>query len=143
MSEHHPISRFVKSTLAGGVATLSDLGVLGLLGALGVPVRVASIPALLVGGAFNFVGNRSFAFQAKGSLGRHLSLFMLVEGGTLLLNALIFDVVVRALPLAQSHYLLTRLVVSNLVFIAFSYPLWQRVFAQPQTLPRHSQQRTR
>jgi putative flippase GtrA len=129
---HRVPTTFIKSTLAGGAATLLDLAVLAALRALGVPVRLASIPALLAGGLLNFVGNRSYAFGAKGNLARHITLFVGVEVGTLLLNGLIFDAAVRALPLAASHYLLTRLVVSNVVFMAFSYPLWQRVFRAPR-----------
>lgn len=134
MTQHLAVARTLRSLIAGAGATFADLLVLALLTACGLSARAASLPALLVGGAVNFVGNRSFAFRAKGHLARHALLFVLVEAGTLALNALVFEVALRSLPVAHNHYLITRLLVSNVVFMGFSYPLWTRVFA-PKRAP--------
>jgi putative flippase GtrA len=125
---------FLRSTLAGGLATFADLAVLTALTSLAHwNPRVSSIPALLVGGLVNFVGNRSFAFRARGNLARHTFLFSLVEAGTLVLNAVLFETALRAFPGLTHGYLLVRVVISNLVFVTFSYPLWSRIF-KPQAL---------
>jgi putative flippase GtrA len=128
---------FLKSTAAGSFATLADLAVLTLLCALGIPARVASIPALLAGGVVNFVGNRNYAFSARGAndLHKHLSLFALVELFALALNALIFDLAVRGIPAAAAHVVIARLIIGNVVFVCFSYPLWRRIF-QPRSVSK-------
>jgi putative flippase GtrA len=135
MTIYQRFATTLRSLLAGGAATLTDLATLAfLVSALGVAPRLASWPALLAGAVVNFVGNRSFAFRARGQLGRHVTLFTLVELASLALNAWLFDTAMRAHPWSGAHYALVRLVVCNVVFICFSYPLWTRVFRQaPQT----------
>lgn len=119
----------IRSALAGGAATLADLATLAVLIACGVPARVASLPALLVGGAVNFQGNRHFAFRAStGSLRRQLGLYVITEAIALALNGLLYDLALRALHPGTAGVLVVRLVTQNLVFVAFSYPLWRRVF---------------
>jgi putative flippase GtrA len=125
----------IRSALAGGAATLADLVTLAVLIACGVPARVASVPALLVGGAVNFQGNRHFAFRAaSGSLRRQLALYVLTEALALALNGALYDLALRALHPGTAGVLAIRLVTQNLVFIAFSYPLWRRVFRPAKSL---------
>jgi putative flippase GtrA len=127
--------RVVRALLAGGAATLSDLAVLALLvSAFGLAPRVASLPALLVGGAVNFVGNRHFAFKAtRGSVVRQALLYTVVELLALAANGLLFELVMRALPPGLAWaYVPVRLVTSHVVFLAWSYPLWRLVFRVPR-----------
>jgi putative flippase GtrA len=127
--------RIVRALLAGGAATLADLAVLALLVSLvGLAPRVASIPALVIGGAVNFAGNRHFAFRAtRGSLARQAVLYTIVELAALAANGILFDVVMRLLPPGLAWaYVPVRLVTSHVVFLAWSYPLWRLVFRVPR-----------
>ena len=119
-----------RAGLAGGAATLSDLAVLALLvSALHVDARIANVPALLVGGVVNFVGNRHFAFRAaRGSLARQAALYTLVEVVALALNGVLYDASIALVPGARGAYWLVRLATSHVVFLCWSYPLWRRVF---------------
>ena len=123
--------RLLRAGLAGAAATLVDLLVLLLLvSGLHLPPRVANLPALIAGGVMNFVGNRHFAFRAAdGSLARQAVLYTLVEVVALALNGVLFDLVLRAYPGAAHAYWLVRLATSHLVFLCWSYPLWNRVFS--------------
>src|SRR6185503_4659886 len=116
--------------LTGGAATLADMACLALLvGAMHVSPRAASLPALLVGAVVQFAGNRHFAFRAaSGSLRRQAALFALTEIVALALNAALYDVAARALPLGTASAVLVRAVTTNLVFLLWSYPVWRRVF---------------
>ena len=125
----------MRALLAGGAATLADIAVLALLvSAFGLAPRMASIPALLVGGVVNFLGNRHFAFRAsRGSLARQAVLYTVVELAALAANGILFDVVMRALPPGLAWaYVPVRLVTSHVVFLAWSYPLWRLVFRVPR-----------
>lgn len=128
--------RVVRALLAGGAATLADIAVLALfVSALGVAPRLASLPALLVGGVVNFLGNRHFAFRASsGSLAKQAALYAGVELAALAANGALFDAVMRVLPpnLAWA-YVPVRLVTSHVVFLLWSYPLWRLVFRVPRT----------
>ena len=128
----HRLGQLFRAFLAGAAATLADLAVLtALVSALGLAPRVANVPALIVGGVVNFLGNRHFAFRASsGSLPRQAALYTLVELVALALNGVLFDVAMRALPGhgAGPVYLLVRLVTSHIVFLLWSYPLWRLVF---------------
>jgi putative flippase GtrA len=127
--------KLLRAGVAGGLATLSDLATLTVLvGIFHVDARVASIPALIVGGVVNFVGNRYFAFRAaNGHLGRQAAGYTVVELVALALNALLYDLALRLVPGLRPFYWLVRLVASHLVFLGFSYPLWQRVFRVDMT----------
>jgi len=127
--------RLLRAGGAGLAATLVDLAVLTLLVAVfHVDPRAASFPALLAGGVTNFVGNRYFAFRAaEGSLQRQAVGYTLVELVALGLNALLYDFVLRTVPVAGHAYWLVRLVTSHLVFLCWSYPLWRRVFRSRTT----------
>ncbi len=127
--------RVLRALLAGGAATLADIAVLAMLvSACGLAPRLASIPALLVGGVVNFVGNRHFAFRAsQGSLARQAVLYAAVELAALAANGVLFDVVMSLLPHGLAWaYVPVRLVTSHLVFLAWSYPLWRLVFRVPR-----------
>jgi putative flippase GtrA len=125
--------QLVRAGAAGIAATLVDLGVLALLvTGLHWNARLASLPALLAGGVANFVGNRHFAFRARnGSLARQAALYTLVELIALALNGVLYDTTLRAIPGAAHGYWAVRLVTSHVVFLAWSYPLWRKVFATP------------
>lgn len=136
MTKKDPL-RLLRSFLAGGAATLADIAVLALLvNVLGASPRLANFPALVAGGVVNFLGNRHFAFRAtEGSLARQATLYTLVEIVALVLNGVLFDVVVRLPPIAPhaaAWVVPVRLATSNLVFLAWSYPLWRLVFRVPQ-----------
>ncbi len=122
--------RFLRSLLAGGAATLVDLGVLAILvSGFGLSPRIANVPALVAGGVVAFFGNRHFAFRATGGkVSEQAALFAVVEIIALALNGLLFDAAVRALPGHTDLYALVRLVTSHVVFVAWSYPLWRLVF---------------
>ena len=126
----------LRAGAAGIAATLADLGVLALLvSVFHWDPRAASIPALLAGGVANFIGNRHFAFRAaEGSLQRQAVGYTLVELVALGLNALLYDFVLRTVPVAGHAYWLVRLATSHLVFLCWSYPLWRRVFRARATV---------
>jgi putative flippase GtrA len=121
--------RLVRSAGAGGVATLGDLATLTLLVSIvGVAPRVASVPALIVGNVVMFFGQRLAFRSAGGDVKRQLALFAVVQVIGLGLNALAYDLALRALPLAERWYVATRLVTTNLVWLAYSFPAWHLVF---------------
>ncbi len=119
-----------KSMLAGGAATIVDLGALAfMVSLLGVAPRVASIPALALAGTVNFLGNRHFAFRATSDDGaRQAKLFVLVHAVTLALNAIVFDIAIRGLGDRLPYWAL-RMVVSNVIYLSWSFPMFRRVFA--------------
>jgi putative flippase GtrA len=129
----HKLLRLLRAGLAGIAATASDLATLALLvSALHVNPRIANVPALVVGGVVNFIGNRHYAFRAaSGHLGKQAIGYTAVEVTALALNGFLFDTVLRAVPAAAHVYWLVRLATSNAVFLAWSYPLWRRVFRVP------------
>lgn len=129
------IETFARSALTGGAATLADLAVIALaVGILHVSPAVANVPALLVGALVQFLGNRHFAFKAaSGSLGRQAILFAITEAVALALNAALYHVVVTRIPMGAAGAVIARAITTNAVFLAWSYPVWKRVF-QPAAL---------
>jgi putative flippase GtrA len=127
------ILELLRAGAAGIAATAVDLGTLAILvSVFHVGAREASIPALVAGGVANFIGNRHFAFRAKnGSLARQAVGYTVVELIALALNGVLYDTVLRTFPDASHAYWAVRLVTSHLVFLAWSYPLWRRVFRTP------------
>jgi putative flippase GtrA len=127
------VARLVRSGGAGALAAATDLATLTALVRLGqVSPRVASIPALTLGAVVMFFGQKYLAFQStKRPSGREVTLFTLVQLGGLALTALFYDLAVR-LPAARAHYVLARLVVTNLVWLGYSFPLWHFVFTKPK-----------
>jgi putative flippase GtrA len=128
--------RLLRAAVAGAAATASDLATLTLLvSVLHVSPRLANVPALFVGGIVNFVGNRHYAFRAAcGHLGKQAVGYTVVEVTALALNGFLYDTVLRSFPGASHVYWLVRLATSHAVFLAWSYPLWRRVFrVRPRT----------
>jgi putative flippase GtrA len=121
---------FARSALAGGAATLVDLGVIAVaVGLFHVSPRAANVPALLAGAVVQFFGNRCFAFRASaGSLRRQATLFLLAEAITLGLNGALYHAVVTHVTLGTVGAVLVRAVVTNAVFVLWSYPVWRRIF---------------
>jgi putative flippase GtrA len=129
---HHPrlVLRLFRSFVAGAAATLTDLAVLAfLVSVMHIDPRHANVPALIAGGIVNFVGNRHFAFRAgDGHLGKQIFGYSVVEIVALVMNGILFELAMLALPGHQSWYAAVRLVTSHVVFLAWSYPLWRLVF---------------
>jgi putative flippase GtrA len=123
--------RLVRSAGAGAVATVVDLGALTILVSfVGVSPRVANVPALVLGATVMFFGQKHVAFRAKGgSVTREAILFALVQLGGLALNALLYDLVLRAVPGAARFYVPVRMGTTNVVWLAYSFPMWHLVFA--------------
>lgn len=126
------LGTLLRSALAGGLATAIDLLVLfACIHLLGLSPRVASVPALIAGGVANFQGNRTFAFRATsgpGVLQRQAALFVLSELVTLALNGVLYDLAVRTLHPGVGGAMVIRLVTQNMVFLAWSFPVWRLVF---------------
>jgi putative flippase GtrA len=129
--------RIVRSFLAGGAATFTDLAVMAVLvSGFGLSPRLANVPALIAGGVVNFLANRHFAFRAaRGSLVKQAALYTLVELVALALNGVLFDVAMRLPFVVPGWYVPVRLVTSHIVFLGWSYPLWRFVFKTPERAP--------
>jgi putative flippase GtrA len=125
------LAELLRSGIAGIAATGADLVTLALLvSVFHVDARQANVPALIVGGVVNFLGNRNFAFRAQqGHIGKQAVGYTAVELVALALNGLLYDTVLRLVPGAAHVYWLVRLATSNAVFLGWSYPLWRKVFA--------------
>jgi putative flippase GtrA len=124
------IAELLRAGVAGIAATGSDLATLAfVVSVLHVDARMASIPALVVGGLVNFLGNRHYAFRARaGHIGKQAVGYTAVELVALALNGLLYDTVLRAVPGAAHVYWLVRLITSHAVFLGWSFPMWRRVF---------------
>ncbi len=116
-----------RSALVGGLATLVDLVALfALVSFLGIAPVWANVPALTLGLAVQFFGNKYFAFgDTSRDFVRQGAWFAAIEVGAFALNAAAFHVLVVLLGVP---YLLGRIIGSALVYFGFSYPLWGRVF---------------
>jgi putative flippase GtrA len=105
----------------------------GLTELAGLSPRVASVPALVVSSIVMFFGQKYFAFGGRGKpTTRELLLFALVQVGGLVLTALLFELVVRLVPFLFAHYVLARILVTNLVWLGYSFPLYHLVFPGPK-----------
>lgn len=129
------LARLVRSGGAGALAAGTDLATLTLLVQLaGVSPRAASVPALVLGAIVMFFGQKYLAFQSSGKPSlRELLLFALVQLGGFALTAFLFDLLLRLVPLSAVHYLVSRLLVTNVVWLAYSFPLWHFVFRKPSS----------
>ena len=116
-----------RSAGVGALATLIDLCVLALLvSGLGVPGRIANLPALALGVAVQFVGNKLFAFgDRSGAWLTQGVKFFAVESLGFVLNLTIFDLLVTHTPVP---YLGARLISTLVVYYAVCLPLWARIF---------------
>ena len=124
------VAELLRAGIAGVAATGADLATLAVLVSLvHVDPHVANVPALLVGGVVNFLGNRHFAFRARtGHVGKQAVGYTVVEVVALALNGVLYDLALRAIPGAAHLYWLVRLATSHAVFLGWSFPLWRRVF---------------
>ena len=129
------LARLLRSGGAGALAAGTDLATLTLLVQLaGVSPRAASVPALALGAIVMFFGQKYLAFQSSGKPRlRELLLFTLVQLGGFALTALLFDLLLRLVPLAAQHYVVSRMIVTNAVWLAYSFPLWHFVFRKPSS----------
>jgi putative flippase GtrA len=125
------VAELLRAGAAGIVATAIDIGTLALLvSELHWDARAANLPALLAGGVANFIGNRHFAFRAgAGNIAKQAVGYTVVEVVALLLSGALYDLVLRSVPVMAHVYWAVRLVTSHVVFLAWSFPLWRRVFA--------------
>ncbi len=128
--------RFLRGAGVGAAASAVDFAFLFLLvNGLHVPPTAANVPALLLGLCVQFIGARYVVFRASQStLKKQLAGFLVTELGSLLLNALVFHVLVTLTPMP---YLLARVLGSFLVFVVFSFPMWNFVF---RPTPQQSRQ---
>ncbi|MDO4502515.1 MAG: GtrA family protein [Coriobacteriia bacterium] len=58
--------------------TFVELGVFLLLGAVGLPAKVANVFAIVASGSYNYVMNRNITFKASTSYARSVTLFVLL-----------------------------------------------------------------
>lgn len=123
----HRLAVLVRSMGVGVFATATDLGVLALfVSGLGVPPRVASVPALVLGIVVQFLGNKLLAFDdRRPDWLRQGAQFMAVEAIGFVANLLLFD---RAMALTHLPYLPVRLATTSFVYFAICLPLWTRIF---------------
>ena len=130
----------MRSGAAGLAATAADVATLTLLtSGFGVDPRVANVPALAAGGIAMFFGQRHFGFRASGHGAQHARRQVVAFAATqvlgLAMNAYLFDLGVRLLPFGRAHVVVLRLVVSNLVWLGYSFPVWHWVFRAPPVAP--------
>ena len=128
------LGQFSRSIGVGAVATVVDLVLLiVLIEAVSLSPVEANVPALGIGLAIQFFGNKFFAFEDHSrSYAKQGAQFALVEAGSLTLNAFLFHLI---MTWASLPYAVVRLVCSAIIYIGFSYPLWRRVF---RPTPRHT-----
>ncbi|MBS2029700.1 MAG: GtrA family protein [Deltaproteobacteria bacterium] len=121
------LTRFVRASGVGILASLLDLAVLTLLvRGFRFSPQAANVPALLCGAVVQFAGARHVVFGAADrDIRTQLLRFALAEVGTLALNALGFALLTHFTPLP---FPLARLAATLLVFVGFSFPAWTRVF---------------
>ncbi len=123
------VLRLARSGGAGLGATLAGLACLRGVAALGVSPRVASVPALTIGTVVMFFAQKYFVFESKGRPERReVVLFGLVQAAGYVLTIFLYDSALRLVPWFEAHYLVARLVVTNLVWLGYSFPLWHWVF---------------
>lgn len=123
----HRVGKLLRSSAVGLAATALDLvALVVLVEVFALTAAAANVPALVLGIGVQFAGNKWFAFRDRSSdLVRQGVQFALVEAGTLALNALVFHALVTWTELP---YALARVLGTMLVYVAFSYPLWSRIF---------------
>jgi putative flippase GtrA len=125
----------LRSSLVGTVATLTDLVTLTLLvEVMRVPARTASLPALLLGVAIQFVGNKVFAFRDRSPAWlEQAAAFALVECLGVAANFLLFDL---AMALGRLPYLPVRMATTSIVYFGLCLPLWSRIFSHENLASR-------
>jgi putative flippase GtrA len=130
--------RLVRSGAAGILATVTDLGVLsGLVALFAVSPVVASVPSLILGSIVMFLGHKYFVFEARttGTLARETVLYAIVQVVGIALSTWLFKVALGLSPLFAHYYVPVRLVVNNLVWMFYFFPLWHFVFKEAPKAP--------
>lgn len=125
---NHPFRTLSRSAVVGLVATgLDFLVLIALVSGLGLPARTASLPALSLGIAAQFVGNKWVAFRdpSRDWL-RQAGCFLAIEALGFACNALCFD---RLLVLTHLPYVVCRALSTSLVYFGVCLPLWSRLFS--------------
>lgn len=119
--------RFSRALIVGGCATAGDFTVLTMLVRLaGVDPAWARAPALMTGACIQFLGNRSFTFRATaGRMSRQAKLFLVFESVTLCMNWLIYQGLLKALPMLPPEVL--SFMGTFIVFVCFNYPMRKNV----------------
>ena len=133
-SRRRELVTLLRSAAIGSMATAADFGVLALaVGAMGISARAANLPSLLAGSLVQFIGNRHFAFKAKaGCVKRQLKWFVLSEVIALSTNALLYELVAQRVTLTAVSAVLLRAASCSVVFLAWSYPVFRKIFRQPK-----------
>jgi len=131
-STSRPDRPLQKSAIVGIVATVADLAMIALLvHGLGLTPAIANVPALTLGLAIQFVGNKFWAFKdgatQPSTLARQGSAFLAAEAVAFLLNAGLFHVFAVLLGVPA---LIARVIASALVYFGFSYRLWALIFGR-------------
>jgi len=116
-----------RSATIGLLATATDLVALAVLvSGFGLSPRLASLPALALGIAVQFVGNKWFAFADRSpDWLRQGAQFLGVEAVGFVANLVLFDL---AVTLTKLPYLPLRLLTTNVVYFAICLPLWSLIF---------------
>jgi putative flippase GtrA len=127
------LKRLARSAGAGAVASMADLAVLTLLASgVGLGPRVASVPAFVAGAVIMFFGQKYFAFRERNPVRRQqVALFAAVQLVGLAINAVLYDLAMRIVPNTPAFYLAARMVTTNIVWLAYSFPVWHLVFRGP------------
>jgi putative flippase GtrA len=125
---NHPLRTLSRSAVVGLVATTLDFIVLvTLVSGLGLPPRIASLPALSLGIAAQFIGNKWFAFRDPSrDLFRQAAGFLGIEALGFACNAICFD---RLLVLTHFPYVVCRVLSTSIVYFGVCLPLWSRLFS--------------
>jgi putative flippase GtrA len=125
-----PIRTFTRSAGVGLFATgLDFLVLIALVSGFGLPARVASLPALSLGIAAQFIGNKWLAFRdpSRDWL-RQATSFLAIEALGFACNAFCFD---RLLSLTHLPYVVCRVLSTSIVYFCICLPLWSRLFVSP------------
>jgi putative flippase GtrA len=112
--------------LAAIVATLVDfVTMIAIVELLFAPPPVATFFSATVGGVTNFSLGRSWAFRSRhqGSIASQATRYAIVCIGGALLNAGMLSMLLR---LGDPPYIVTRVLVSALVSVAYTYPMHTR-----------------
>jgi putative flippase GtrA len=131
------ILRLARSGAAGILATATDTGVLVALVSLGgVSPQVAGWPALVLGSIVMFLGQKYFVFEARAAhtLWRETLLYALVQVVGIVLSSWLYNRALGLSPRLLPFYLPVRLVVNNVVWMFYFFPLWHFVFKVPSKL---------
>lgn len=124
----HSIRTLSRSAVVGLVATgLDFLVLITLVSGLGMAPRSASLPALSLGIAAQFIGNKWLAFRDPSRAWlRQAALFLGIEALGFACNAVCFD---RLLVLSHLPYVVCRVLSTAIVYFGVCLPLWSCLFS--------------